>query len=276
MTPLALPVSSTSGETSRSIREAHARGASAWPALHVTCEQFHSQIVRASGEGAAAPSHAEDFYFCVACTNADTLAHELLEAGYFPQLRQIVQGVVMDGAAVDDILQDLRMRLLAGASPKIATYQGRGALGSWLRKAALYAARDYCREKTSERRRQRAISLQQELQPRDEPDAAPRAANQNERECEQAWSTAKRHMPVADLQLLEHRFGSEMSIDTLGPIYAVHRATIARRVQRALQRARRLARNALAAEHRDLMQWELDAMMRDWCVARETSVQELG
>ena len=277
MTLQAAPAAETPDDTSEPSRAAYRRGASAWPALRVTYEQFREQSARANRGSVAPPSHPEDFYLCVACANADALAHDALEARYFPPLRAIVGAMLADAAAVDDVLQNLRMRLLAGSAAKIGSYRGHGPLGSWLRKVALHAARDYCRSTANERRRRRALCLAQQSQPCDEPEATALAIAdaRSERECEQAWSAAKGRMQRADIELLEHRFASGMSIDALSPIYAVHRATIARRVQRALQRVRRIARSALAAEHRDLAPYELDAMMRDWCARREASSLEL-
>jgi RNA polymerase sigma-70 factor, ECF subfamily len=256
----------TSALASNAMREAHARGKSVWASLGVTYDQFDQQATRANGGSARVPSHAEDFYLSVACANADALAHAVLEAEYFPMLRQAVRAMVPDGAAVDDILQNVRMRLLAGAAPKIGTYRGQGSLSGWLRTVTTHAARDHCREKKSERRRQRLLYLSQPGQPGDEPDATARriAADQHERACERAWSNAMRSVDSADLHLLHHRFALGLSIDALSPIYSVHRATIARRVHRAMQRVRRIVRSSLATQHRELSAHELDAMMREW------------
>jgi RNA polymerase sigma-70 factor, ECF subfamily len=272
-----MPQNVVETETSNAMREAHARGSSAWPALSATYDQFHRQATQANGGCAMVPSHAEDFYLSVACANADALGHAILEAQYFSMLRHLVQTMVTDGAAVDDILQNVRMRLLAGAAPKIGTYRGNGALSGWLRKVTAHAARDHCRAKKSERRRQRLIFLAQPSHPGDEADATARriAADQHERECEQAWSKAMRSVNSADLHLLHHRFALGLSIDALSPIYAVHRATIARRVHRAMQRVRRIVHSSLATQHRQLAPHELDAMMCEWSSSTsELSMQE--
>jgi RNA polymerase sigma-70 factor (ECF subfamily) len=252
-------------QTNSAMREAHARGRSAWASLGVTYEQFHERATQANGGRAMVPSHAEDFYLSAACVNADALAHEALEARYFPMLRHVVKATVMDAAAVDDILQNVRMRLLAGAAPKIGSYRGNGSLGGWLRRVTTHAASDHCRAKKSERRRQRLLSLAQASHLCDDPESAARiAVDEHERECEQAWSKAMRCVGSADLVLLHDRFARGMSIDALSPIYSVHRATIARRVHRAVQRVRRIVRNSLATQHRGLGPHELDAMMREW------------
>jgi len=252
--------------TNGAMREAHARGRSAWSALGVTYEQFHSHATQANGGSYRVPTHAEDFYLSVACANADALAHEILEAQYFPMLRHVVKATVPDGAAVDDILQNVRMRLLAGAAPKIATYRGNGSLSGWLRTVTTHAARDDCRAKKSERRRQRLLFLAQPSHSGDDAESSARriAAGQHEHECEQAWSQAMRCVASKDLDLLHDRFARGMSIDALSPIYDAHRATIARRVHRVVQRVRRIVRSSLATQHRELAPHELDAMMREW------------
>jgi RNA polymerase sigma-70 factor, ECF subfamily len=270
-TEAALASGAPGTQTNRAMREAHARGESAWPSLGVTYEQFQERAMLANGGRAMVPSHAEDFYLSAACMNAHALAHEALEAHYFPMLRHVVRATVMDAAAVDDILQNVRVRLLAGAAPKIGTYRGNGPLSGWLRRVTTHAASDHCRAKKSERRRQRLLFLAQPSHAGDDAESAARriAVDEHERECEQAWSKAMRCVDSADLVLLHDRFARGMSIDALSPIYCVHRATIARRVHRAVQRVRRIVRNSLATQHRGLGPHELDAMMCEW--SRSTS-----
>ena len=273
-----LPVSSlnASDDTSLRLREAYSLGRAAWNELAVSYEQFEAQAVQANGGTPAAPTHAADFYLAVACANADQIAHEVLEARYLPALKRLIRVTITDPAAVDDVMQEVRMRLLAGPRPKIALYRGHGSLNGWLRTIAVHGARDHFRQRRLERKRHLVFSNAQRAESRDlTSDCDDRSAcDHQQRECEQAWLKAIRDVDSIDFKLLHHRFALGMSIDVLSPIYAVHRATIARRVHRAAHRVRGLVRQTLSSEHGELSPRELDSMMCEWSSSAQTVALE--
>jgi hypothetical protein len=83
--------------------------------------------------------------------------------------------------------------------------------------------------------------------------------------CEQAWLSAVRSLDPAERQLLQHYFVSGLSIDRLGPLYSVHRATIARRIRRTTERVRRQVRASLSHHYLGWSGQDLDALMLGVC-----------
>jgi RNA polymerase sigma-70 factor, ECF subfamily len=128
---------------------------------------------------------------------------------------------------------------------------------------AVRASQEYRREKWAQRDRLRKLA-------RTAPDCAspPEATSSLQRHtilCEQAWCRAICSLRPADKQLLHHYFVSGLSIDVLGPMYQVHRATIARRIQRAAQLVRNRARQALSGHFPELDTGDIDALVRQSC-----------
>lgn len=270
--PPSSPSLDASDTESGAMLEAYALGRTIWPELTVTHEQFRAQAARANGGSAKAPACAADFYLSVACANADEHAHAVLEARYFPTLVQLVRATITDSAAVDDVMQEVRLRLLAGPQPKIGSYRGQGSLAGWLRRVAVHAARDHFRVEKIERRRQWMLYNAQNAELRASTSTSDERLDDRGQlqGCEHAWRKALQDVGTGDLDLLQRRFALGMSIDALSPLYAVHRATIARRVQRVAHRMRRVAREALGSEHQGLSPRELDAMMCEWSSRVET------
>src|SRR5690606_1261442 len=97
--------------------------------------------------GHTAPStleaNAADFFLAFACGQSLPQALQLLEQQYLPRAREALLRRGTPHAQVDEVLQNLRERLLVardGARPRIADYDGRGPLTAWLRTSAVRLA----------------------------------------------------------------------------------------------------------------------------------------
>jgi len=67
--------------------------------------------------------------------------------------------------AVEEVLQEIRTRLLVGSNPKISSYRGSGALSGWLRSLAVNAAQDRVRSNIVQRGRLRRIAAAERGRP---------------------------------------------------------------------------------------------------------------
>lgn len=246
-----------------SLRDAFVAGKAAWPRIALSYEQFVTHIERLGHASAALLAHPADIFLCTACLNGERVAYQALEARYFPGLRAPIYDVVRERLAVDDILQELRVRLFIGVSPKIATYRGTGSLKGWLRRVAIHASHDYRRERALQDRRIReVIDAQGSGAARPEDSSA---RNPPVVLCEQAWRGAFTSLASAELSLLHQYFVSGFSIDVLADIHAVHRATAARRIQRAIECLRQAVKKSFSAQYRDLNREELYNLIRLSC-----------
>jgi len=204
---------------------------------------------------------AADLYLTWACVDHCAAAHKAIESEYFPAVRSALMRLLGQGPVVDDVMQDMRARLFVGESPRIASYRGAGPLSGWLRRVAANAAQDWLRSRNTESSFMRR-SLADQWFGRDNQASSEELERHafrvlNERNGLAAWMTGIAALSASERKLLHHYFVSGLSIDVLGAMYGVHRATIARRVRRAVGRVKQVVRNALSS----LSDQELQTLM---------------
>lgn len=242
---------------------AYALGRSDWPEIALSYESFSAHAARHGYTGCSAPLHPADLYLCAACTDGKDSAHRALESRFFSGLRPVVNRIVGEEAVMEEVLQDVRTRLFVGQVPKISSYRGNGPLAGWLRSLAVNVAQDCLRSKVVQRTRLRKLALAQ----RGDPTTTDLDANDDqlalsacEQVCVQAWCHAIDSLCSEERQILRQCFVYGHSVDALGSHYAVHRATIHRRLRRAIERLRRQVRETLSSHYRDLSDADRDAL----------------
>jgi RNA polymerase sigma-70 factor (ECF subfamily) len=147
---------------------------------------------------------------------APIIAGQLRRRGFVPDL-------------ISELQQALRMRLFVGdgSGPAIASYAGRGSLKSWVLVAAL-------REAVRMRQRElREPALEDDallaLADREHGEAGPELDKERYRQAfRDGFRVALRALPPRDRTLLRMSVLDELSIDQIGAILGVHRATAAR------------------------------------------------
>jgi RNA polymerase sigma-70 factor (ECF subfamily) len=169
--------------------------------------------------------HGADLYLALACGMADPEALRMLERSFFPCLDEYLARSGFDAAARQDVFQQVLLHLCAGPSPRILTYAGRAALGSWLRVTVLrFALNLRC---ATPRRHASDVGL--ELLFAEGADPERQIAVQKARPLFQmALEGAIGNLADRDRTLLRLCFWDGLTIDIIGGMYGVHRATAAR------------------------------------------------
>jgi RNA polymerase sigma-70 factor (ECF subfamily) len=224
---------------SNQLRSAHDTGSRRWPDVRLTPEQFASHIERLQVDDPRLDSHGADLFLAAAACLQDPAALHHFDAEYLANARGAVARV--DGAAhfIDEILQQLRVHLLIGASARLASYAAAGQLVDWVRVAAMRTAinakrADHRVVPTDE------VPLDKLLPDRDdELDAFKlRYADQFHRALEDSFQ----RLEPRERNLLRLHFLDGLSLDALATMHGVHRATIARWLvalrERLLEQAR--------------------------------------
>jgi RNA polymerase sigma-70 factor (ECF subfamily) len=177
--------------------------------------------------------HADDVALAAACLRGDAAALRRFDE---------VLGLALDGARaidrnpafLDEVRQRVRAHLLVGEGrPRLADYAGRGPLRAWTAVAAVRAALML----------RRAQGRRREVSDDDWTGALSLVATGNpeldllKQQHAAAFATALRDAAAAlEARLravLAMHFTEGLSIDEIGAVYAVHRATAARWVTRA-------------------------------------------
>lgn len=166
------------------------------------------------------------------------------------------------GQTADDLKQILRAKLFVaevGKAPKIADYAGQGFLDNWLRVTAvrvfldLTKRKDRTRESSAEDDDILALPNPGDLQ-LDVVKAEYRAA------VAQAMHEGAQALEPGDRHLLRQHFVAGLSIDQLGAVLGIHRATAARRIARAREQLVAETRKQLARKLK-LPEIELDEVI---------------
>ncbi len=139
--------------SSASLASLFAIGAAAWPALALDEATFAARAEAVARDGGPiAEEHAADFFLACACAAGSVPAIRALDDLLRADATRPVARVDGNPAFVDDALQLVRVKLVAGDAPKIADYAGRTPLRRWLVTVAVRTALNLRRGKENEPR----------------------------------------------------------------------------------------------------------------------------
>jgi RNA polymerase sigma-70 factor (ECF subfamily) len=240
----------------------------AWPSLAVPADAFVRRLAEhlpdeGDLDGCLARMHGPDLYLASGCAAGDPAALEAFDGQILSQAVPVLQRMRLPAAQIDDVIQAVRAKLLVaderGEPPLIASYAGRGALVGWVRTAA----------------RRTALSMGRNMDEKiggggDEGRAAERLPlpadmeldyikGRYQAEFKQAVEDAIATLGADHLKVLRLHFTEGLSIDRIGALLGVHRATAARWIRAAADAVRDETRRLLHERLR-LTPGELDSL----------------
>ena len=207
---------------------ARARGEA--PGVELDAEAFVGYVAErvtfdVHGRPRVAALHAGDLWIAFGCVTKDAAALAAFETRFAPEIKGALTRS-FEPALADDAELRLRERLLLVApddSARLASYAGRGNLGAWLRAAAVRTAIDLMRS------RREIAADPGTLGDIDAIDPLLASLKQRYRdEFRDAFNEAAKQLTDRERTLLRYRFLDDLSIDEIGVLYRVHRATVAR------------------------------------------------
>jgi RNA polymerase sigma-70 factor (ECF subfamily) len=211
----------------------------AWPGVDVAEEELAAFVAerrpRAEADRSEPPEGepkllVDDLYLACACARGDPVALAAFERAFFSEIDGAMHRRGGPGTpSADDVRQLVRKRLFVGedgARPKIAEYSGRGTLRSWLR---VMVTRMVINATT------RAVpetpfaddALMFLLGGSGDPELE-YAKRTYEAEFRAAFKDALAALEPRERSLVRYAFGDGLTVDAVGSIYGVHRATAAR------------------------------------------------
>lgn len=212
-------------------------GAAAWPQLHIDAQAFiaHVETVARAHGNEALCEHGADLFLAFACAQGDDAAIAAFEATHFVVVKETLAR--LDRKATlsrDEVLQQVRERLWVaptrGGRPRIAEYAGQGSLRAWLKvvvtRLVLNAVTRAVPESPAD-----AEALEALLPAEDSPELA-HAKHRYRDEFREAFREAADALTPRERLLLRYSLADRLSIDEIGALYGVHRATAARWLSR--------------------------------------------
>ena len=200
----------------------------AWPALRVDLDAWKAALEELAPDGALADMLVADHYLAFACAAGDPAALVACDAMLVREAGFAADGARVHASLRDEAVQVVRTQLLAPRGdrpPAIGDYAGRGLLRSWLR---VCVSRELVRLAKAQ---QRSEPLEEHLVADqgfgDDPVLEELKARYRS-ELADAFRTALTELPPRDRTLLRYQLIDGLTIDDIGSIYRVHRATAAR------------------------------------------------
>jgi RNA polymerase sigma-70 factor, ECF subfamily len=238
----------------------------AWLGVEVTADEL---VAYADARGVdLTTALIRDLYFACALARADAAAVRTFDALLATELPPAIAHLDGGTALLTDVVHAVRERVLGTNGPgKILEYRGRGALRGWLRVVAVREALQLMRQ----RKREAPMPEDHDMAARiGSTDAA---LPQREREVHrEAFRAALASLTVRDRNLLRQHYLHGATVDELGALHGVHRATAARWIadlrELLLQRTRQHVATALR-----LSGGELEDEMRRVAEHLEISLQ---
>ncbi len=220
-----------------------AQGAGAWPAVRLDPKVFVAWLAGklAPGEDAASTLRElppADLYLACACAEGDSAAIEAFERIYLTQVRAFVARIDPSPALAEEVAQELREKLLvakSGGRPRIGDYSGRGELGGFLR---VIATRTALRLRRKEQRAGTAPTQNADLLGRAADPELDYLKLRYRGVYEEAFRAALRSLTARERLFLKLHYVDGLSIDRIGGLYRLHRATVARRLASYRRRLR--------------------------------------
>jgi len=221
-------------------------GLERWPELRVEDADLRAHLEPLALEGE--PPHPADLYLVAGCLAGRADAMAQFEATQMPVVERTVRAAGGAADVVDEVKQQVRTAALVHRGERrsfLAGYRGDGPLGSWVRVVALREAMRCLRAL----RRERAASDDEifaliAAQP--DPEVAVIQAS-TRAELKAAFRAALARLPRRERTALRLSVLDGLSIDAIGAMYRVHRATAARWVARAREQLVRDTRAAVSA-----------------------------
>ena len=222
--------------------EAYAAARAAWPGIDVASERFATYVAERPEV-----THVHDLYLACAAADHDAAAVAVLDRMIVDETAAAAAATRSSTSARDEAAQSIRALLFLPGDdrgPAIFAYRGRGPLRAWLRITAtrqlIRVARRGAREIAFEERILNAPAMAE--------DPALVAAKARYREeLAAAFRDALGALTAKDRLLLRFQLVDGLSIDEIGTIHGVHRATAARWLVRIREELMERTHELLAA-----------------------------
>ena len=238
----------------------------AWPGIELPQHVFIRHLAenlshQGNLDDCLSRMHCTDLYLACGCAEGLPAAIAMFDSEIRGEVPPVLRRMGLATDQIEEVLQVVRTKLLIAdgqrARPAIASYAGRGSLVSWVRIAARRAAISMGRNKDEQRRSDTEGDLERIALPSDIELEYLKMRYQGEfkRAVEDALGT----LDAKQLNILRLHYIDGLSIDRIGVLLEVHRATAARWINATADAVRTEARRLLH-ERLGLSAGEIDSL----------------
>jgi len=238
-----------------------AQARATFPGVALDDDAFAAYVATKLGpDGDADALRVADLFLAFACAEGDAKALAAFDKAHAADVRRAFARARANGIALEDFEQALRQKLFAQPAPKIREYGGTGHLRGWVRVVATRTLLDMARPAHLSERPSADDAFLKVPAPADAPDLA-YLKRLYSSEVEEAMKAAAASLTPEERNFLREHYAQGLSVDQIGQLHGVHRATAARRVQRAREALLARVHEHLASRLR-LSEAELASVLR--------------
>jgi RNA polymerase sigma-70 factor (ECF subfamily) len=200
-------------------------GRQRWPALRpLALDELTTHLETAGVEPEALQQHASDLYLAAAAISGDKAALAAFEDELLSNVARWLAALRVSEDVVDEVKQTLRVKMLVGSPPRLVGYRGVGALGAWVRVSAVRTALDLVAARPAEPSEAARAEPAPVFKDLENEILRQRYGGLFERALHEALSS----LSTRQRSLLRFHYSLGMSVEQIGRIYQVHKATAAR------------------------------------------------
>lgn len=212
--------------SSLDLAQAHEDGRRRWLPIDLPLDRYIDLCSQASVTLEALRVRPDDLYIAYAAALASPGAAEALDDAFVCRLGAAVRRVGTAPDAVPDVLQATRERLLTGARPRLAAYNGTVPLRNWIKLIAVRLAIDLARAGSATNRVDASFAAEP-VAPATDP-ATLLAKTQFKASLETVLRDELARLPHDRRLAFRLHFIENQSIDAIARQFDVHRVTVAR------------------------------------------------
>ena len=253
-------------ESGQTLEAAHAEARTLWPAIDIPLETYRDYVkertqAETSDLGATelqltelhlaelhlaelhlaelhlAELHLADLYLACALAQGDTAAIEIFEREHMPRVSAAIARIAKGTPIADETKQVVRELLFVGKRdrrPAITEYTGRGALRSWVK---VIAVREAMRLARHQGNKGTEVQVEEDrlfdfFAPKSDPELS-YIKDKAVAEFRTALLATIAELPRRQRTILRLSVLDGLSIDEIAPMYDVHRATVARWLEKS-------------------------------------------
>jgi RNA polymerase sigma-70 factor (ECF subfamily) len=109
------------------------QGRAAWPGISISLDDFARRARELAVTESGLAERAAELVLAFACAAGDPVALGWFDTRYLSAVATYVSRFNLGTDLLDEVRQRVRIKQLLGVQPGIARYNGRGALGAWVR-----------------------------------------------------------------------------------------------------------------------------------------------
>ena len=224
--------------------------ATQWPEIGLDAVAFDEYVRQRTVAAGSAPAHTPEqiaaLFLCCACVRGDQAACRAFQQTYLSAIRRAIARIEPDRNFVDEVTALVLDKLLVGPEPRVARFSGRGELSAWLKVVASRAAIDAKPRRGGND--EEPLPSTAELVMSMSPESMVLTRNHAQNITDALQGAAARLNPK-EREILRLHYADGLNIDEIGALHGVHRATVARWLQRARASIDSGVREELQAKH---------------------------